>query len=76
MCLPSVSIGNSARLGHSLGLPSRVSQSAVTVLAEPWWNVPGCSETSAQQQVPIAHSKLYLLSPLLSKETAVFLKQA
>lgn len=75
VCLLSVSIGNSARLGHpGLGLPSSVSQSAVAVLAELWWNVSGCHETSAQQQVPVAHSKICLLSSLLSKETAIFLK--
>lgn len=61
VCLLPISFGNSARLEHSLGLPSSVPKSAMTVLTELQCDVSGCCETSAQQQVPVAHKNTLTL---------------
>lgn len=45
--------------------------SAESVLPELLWDVSDCHETSAQQQVSCVHPKMYPLSPVLPKETAI-----
>lgn len=71
MCLLSVSISNSDRLRHSLGLLSVCHASAESVLAELLPGASDCQETSAQQLVSCVRPKIYLFSSLLPSETAI-----
>lgn len=72
VCLISVSISNSDRLRHSLGLLSVCHHaSAESVLAELLRGVSDRQETSARQLVSCVHPKIYLFSSLLPNETAI-----